>query len=306
MKPKDNHLKSHNDRELQTWRWPLLFLRYNRLGDKGMIQLSRSIKKAWRVPGCKMQWTKLQNNPTCCHYSTQKRECLEVDGYLALTYLLFWHPNPGRVFPLGLPLRALDIFSEGKIKSDCDPKEPHTTVFGMIRESQSWVIFSIFTTTWHNFMKLVMIHHWDKTPDCLGKLPGPLLANFGPAGANVAQKTDSWKRKMSTFINFWLENVGISPMNSQQPFHGNPIVLELEPFVPGSVTRTMQFVMLVPRHSTMSVVAGKRWVMGVVKQHPMVRGPLENWEHGGWVPTFVVRILKTIQPLVFSELPNKI
>jgi len=85
-----------------------------------------------------------------------------------------------------------------------------------------------------------------------------LLADFGPAGANVAQKTDSWKRKMSTFINFWLENVGISPMNSQQPFHGNPIVLELEPFVPGSVTRTMQFVMLVPRHSTMSVVAGKR------------------------------------------------
>lgn len=35
-------------------------------------------------------------------------------------------------------------------------------------------------------------------------------------------------------------------------FHG----LEVEPFVPGPVTRTMQFVMLVPRHSTMSVVAG--------------------------------------------------
>ena len=133
-------------------------------------------------------------------------------------------------------------------------------------------------------MKLVMIHHWDsQTPDCLPRVARAIACKFWTCRSQTwLKKTDSWKRKMSTFINFWLENVGISPMNSQQPFHGNPCFhgLEVEPFVPGSVTRTMQFVMLVPRHSTMSVVAGKRWVMGVVKQHPMVRG--STWELRIW------------------------
>lgn len=121
MKPKNNHLRSHKDRELQTlmlqtWRFGLLFLRYNRLGDKGMIQLSRSIKKAWD-PGPRMQdavgpRSYRTTQPTAI-ILLRKGKCLEVDGHLASTYLLFWHPNPGRVFPLGLPLRALDIFSGG-------------------------------------------------------------------------------------------------------------------------------------------------------------------------------------------------
>ena len=206
-----------------------------------------------------MQWRKLQNNPTYYHYSSQKREGLEVDGHLALTYLLFWHPNPGRVFPLGLPLRAVDFLAE-EIKSDCDPKEPHTTVFGMIRESQSWVIFGCFTGI--QLSKILWNLSWStietKLQTVLANCQGHCLQildlqeqtwpkkQIPGRGKCVPSSTSGWK--MLGYLQ-WTPN---SPSMEIHAF----MVWRWNLLFPGSVTRTMQFVMLVPRHSTMSVVAG--------------------------------------------------
>ena len=91
-----------------------------------MIQLSRSIKKAWD-PGPRMQDAVVEDteqpNLLPLFYSEKGMSrsgwALSIDIHWPL---LFWHPNPGRVFPLGRPLRALDIFSGGNQNQTATPR----------------------------------------------------------------------------------------------------------------------------------------------------------------------------------------
>lgn len=176
----------------------------------------------------------------------------------------------------------------------------------MIRVSQSWVIFSIFTTTWRNFMKLVMIHHWDKTPDCLFRVARAIACKFWTCRSKRGPKNRLLEEE-----NEYLHQLLVGKcwdISNELPtaLPWKSIVLEVEPFVPSSVTRTMQFVMLVPRHSTMSVVAGSAewWESSNSTQWWGVHVRIENMVvgcilllSGSW---------NTFQPLVCSELPNKI
>lgn len=145
-------------------------------------------------------------------------------------------------------------------------------------------------------MKLVMIHHFRQNSRLhLGKLPGPLLANFGPAGANVAQKNRLLEEE-----NEYLHQLLLGKMLGYLQWTPNSPSMEIHSFGGGTFCSRLCYqdnaICDAGAQALYDVCSRRqRWVMGVVKQHPMVRGPLENWEHGGWVPTFVVRVLKTIK-----------
>ncbi len=152
----------------------------------------------------------------------------------------------------------------------------------MIRVCQSWVIFSYFMYVGINLWNL----SWstiDTTPDRFG-VARAMACRFWTCRSKHGPKTDSWKRKMNTFIKFRPENVGISPMNQTNSgeFHAS-MVWNLEPFVPAHQDNA---ICDAGAQALYDICSRRQWVWRP-RQHPMVRGPGENWEYGGCVPTFV-------------------